>query len=229
MSVIVGHFYTLVGYETVTAPDNFFYSHAITFYNTEPFTHTGVLATYSGIENTELYFGWTLGWDTGFDQFFGGSNFLGGFSVPLTQKLNVTYITTAGDFGKRGEGYGHSIVFDWALSDDWNYVLQSDLLQTSAGEDNLSVNQYLFRTLSDRLALGARCEWWKGDTLTEYAPLGSTLPSSGSLSYYEATLGLNYRPGGNPNLVFRPEMRLDWSPALDYSKGTFGIDFVLTY
>ena len=29
-NVKVGHFYTLVGYEVVTAPDNFFYSHSIT-------------------------------------------------------------------------------------------------------------------------------------------------------------------------------------------------------
>ena len=84
-SVIAGHFYTLVGYEVVTAPDNFFYSHAYTMFNSEPFTHTGVLATYSGMENVELYGGWTLGWDTGFDQYTqngtSGSSFLGGFSA----------------------------------------------------------------------------------------------------------------------------------------------------
>ena len=45
-SVKMGHFYTLVGYEVVTAPDNFFYSHALTMFNSEPFTHTGVLATF---------------------------------------------------------------------------------------------------------------------------------------------------------------------------------------
>ena len=56
-SVIAGHFYTLVGYEVVTAPDNFFYSHALTMFNSEPFTHTGVLATYSGFDNVEFY-GW---------------------------------------------------------------------------------------------------------------------------------------------------------------------------
>ena len=32
-SVKIGHFYTLVGYEVVTAPDNFFYSHSFTMYN----------------------------------------------------------------------------------------------------------------------------------------------------------------------------------------------------
>ncbi len=43
----VGHFYTIIGYEVVTAPDNFFYTHAYTMQYGEPFTHTGVLATYN--------------------------------------------------------------------------------------------------------------------------------------------------------------------------------------
>src|SRR5690606_25807055 len=46
LSVKFGHFYTIIGYETVTAPDNFFYSHAYTMQYAEPFTHTGVLATW---------------------------------------------------------------------------------------------------------------------------------------------------------------------------------------
>ena len=79
-SVKVGHFFTLVGYEVVPAVGNFFYSHAYTMFNSEPFTHTGALATYTGYENLTLYGGWTLGWDTGFDQYGGGSSFLGGFS-----------------------------------------------------------------------------------------------------------------------------------------------------
>ncbi|MEN0111329.1 MAG: outer membrane beta-barrel protein, partial [Planctomycetota bacterium] len=100
-SIIAGHFYTLIGYEVVTAPDNFFYSHALTMFNSEPFTHTGVLATYSGFENVEFYGGWTAGWDTGFDQFGDGSSFLGGFSTSLSDDVTLTYITTFGDFGAR--------------------------------------------------------------------------------------------------------------------------------
>ena len=43
-----GDFFTMVGYEVVAAPEDFFYSHAYTVYNAEPFTHTGVLATFDG-------------------------------------------------------------------------------------------------------------------------------------------------------------------------------------
>ena len=43
LTVKVGHFYTIIGYEVVPAPDNFFYSHAYTMQYGEPFTHTGML------------------------------------------------------------------------------------------------------------------------------------------------------------------------------------------
>jgi hypothetical protein len=228
-SVKIGHFYTLIGFEVVTAPDNFFFSHAITMYNSEPFTHTGVLASYAASDNTTLYGGWTAGWDTGFDQFDGGSNFLGGISTSLGDYVSMAYMTTIGNFGARGsDGYMQSLVFDVTLTDKLNYVLQSDLLRVgSTGEDTFGINQYLFYTVSDRMKLGTRVEWWKADTQTGYAPHGGTLPASGNLSYYEATSGVNYRL--TSNLTMRPEYRYDWSEGADYNQGIFGIDFVLTY
>ena len=228
-SVKIGHFYTLVGYEVVTAPDNFFYSHAITMYNSEPFTHTGAVGTFNVSDDTTIYAGWTLGWDTGFDQFGGGSSFLGGISTALTEATTMTYITTIGDFGARGsDAYSHSFVFDTAVTDRFNYVLQSDLVRVdSTGEDNVGINQYFLYDINDNLAAGVRAEWWKGDTLTGYAPHGGTLPASGSHSYYDVTVGLNIKP--NQNFIIRPEYRYDWSPALNYEEGYIGVDFIALY
>ncbi len=231
-SVIAGHFYTLIGYEVVTAPDNFFYSHALTMFNSEPFTHTGVLATYGGIDDIEVYGGWTAGWDTGFDQTLDGSSFLGGFSTSLTDDISFTYITTIGNFGARSngeDGYSHSVVIDVALSDDLNYVFQSDLVGiddaggTVTANDQVGINQYLFYTLNDCWAAGARLEWWKTD----------------GLSYNEVTFGLNYK--ATANLIIRPEIRYDWTPsdagamnagmgnADSYNETTFGVDAILTF
>jgi len=208
-SAKVGHFYTLVGYEVVTAPDNFFYSHAMTMYNSEP--------------------GWTLGWDTGFDQFQDGSSFLGGFSAPVGEDSVLTYITTIGDLGARGrEAYSHSIVVDTALTDNLNWVVQSDLLRVgSTGEDNVGLNQYFLYSINDCLGVGSRLEWWKGDSLTGYAPHGGVLPATGSHSYYGATFGLNVKP--HANIIVRPEYRVDWSPALGYEEGYFGVDMIALY
>lgn len=228
-SVKAGHFYTLIGYEVVTAPDNFFYSHAITMYNSEPFTHTGVLATGSYGDSLTLYAGWTSGWDTGFDSVDDGSSWLGGFSVSAGENATLTYISTAGNFGARGdEAYSHSIVFDTTMTENLNWVLQSDLVRVGAtGEDNVGINQYFLYTVSDCVGFGARIEWWKADNITGYAPHNATLPADGSFSYYAATFGMNYRPSAN--LILRPELRIDWSPAADYDESYFGIDAVFTF
>jgi hypothetical protein len=222
MSVIVGHFYTLVGYEVVTAPDNFFFSHAFTMYNSEPFTHTGMLGTYSASDNLDVYAGWTLGWDTGFDRYDDGSNFLGGFSATMMDAVTLTYICTAGDLGWRGEGYSHSVVVDFALTDRLNYVLQSDLVNTNGvadpsvpgqkeTNDDVGINQYLLYSLNDCWGFGARIEWWKQDGVSTNA----------------ITLGVNWMP--HTNLRFRPEIRQQWVPTDDYEETIFGIDAIVTY
>lgn len=236
-SIKAGHFFTLVGYEVVPSPDNFFYSHAYTMYNSEPFTHTGALATYNASDDVTVYGGWTSGWDTGFDQFGDGSNFLGGFSVSLTEDATYTYILTAGNMGARGDGYSHSNVVDLTLTDKLNYVIQSDLvsLRVPGGghNDEVGLNQYLIYTVSDRIGVGARLEWWKSDAGFNHGGLSATPGrvsgpvDGGSTSYYAATLGVNIRPCAN--LVIRPEWRYDWFPHANYEQGMFGVDAIATF
>ena len=78
LTVKAGHFFEIIGYEVVRAPDNFFYSHSMTMFNSEPFTHTGFLGNNVGASG-QIFGGWALGWDTGFPDtkdsaaVFGGS------------------------------------------------------------------------------------------------------------------------------------------------------------
>lgn len=224
-SIKGGHFYTPMGYEVVPATGNFFYSHSLTMNFGEAFTHTGALGSYKVSDKLEVYGGWTLGWDTGFDQFNGGSNFLGGFAYQVTDKSKLTYITTAGNLGVIGEGYAHSIVLDNMLTDKWQYVLQSDLVHTNQGVfggstfNTIGINNFLFYTLTDKTKIGGRAEWWKLD----------------STSYYVITAGVNYKP--IKNLTFRPEIRYQWSPAGEANNNAIipvdetiaGIDMVFTF
>ena len=229
-SAKIGHFYTLAGYEVVGATGNFFFSHAITQFNSEPFTHTGAVGTYNVSDDLTIYGGWTAGWDTGFDQFENGSSFLGGFSTNLSEDMSLTYITTFGDLGARGDdAYHHSVVLDTTLTERVNWVVAHDLLRVrSTGEDNVSLVNYLFYTCNDRLSFGSRNEWWKGDGVTGYTPFGSAFPAdSGTASYYESTVGLNYKINGNT--VIRPEYRYDYSPALNYDNSSVAMDVVITY
>lgn len=222
-SIKFGHFYTPLGYEVVTAPGNFFYSHAFTMNFGEPFTHTGVLATHKYDDNLKLYGGWTLGWDTGFDRFNDGSNFIGGFTYTFSETLTATYLSTYGNLGWVGNGYAHSIVVDKKFGDKWNYVFQSDNVSTDRGVfggttyHTVGINNYLFYTFNDCAKAGLRTEWWKAD----------------GVSYYELTGGVNFRP--HANLVIRPEVRKQWSPAAANPIGIptpqtiFGIDMIVTF
>ncbi len=219
LAVKVGHFFTPMGYEVIPAVGNFFFTHSYTFFNSEPFTHTGALASYTGYEGFTLYGGWTLGWDTGFDQLNSGSNFLGGFSSEIDDAVTFTYICTAGNFGWRDGGssdsYNHSIVLLADVSDDLQYVFQSDNLRTDnpgvSAFDTIGAVNYLFYSVTDSSKLGGRIEWWKAD----------------GVSFNEFTIGWNYN--ALKSFVIRPEWRQDWAPGIGLDEDTFAIDAIWSY
>lgn len=211
LSVKAGHFYTPIGYEVVTSPDNFFLSRQITFYNSEPFTHTGALATYKVDDKLTVIGGYELGWDTGFYQFNKGSMGIGGFTYAATEKTTLTYAGGFGNFGWRGEGAINSFIVSQKWSDKLMSVHQFDVLNTSGvpsvvapGGPNFAVNgiagdstgliNYLFYEIDSKWKAGTRLEWYKAD----------------GVSYNTFTYGVNYKP--TANLTIRPEMRHLWSP-----------------
>lgn len=232
-SIIGGYFLTPIGYDSSLAPDNFFYSHSLTMFNSEPFTHTGVLANYNGFERATVYGGWTLGWDSAFQQNLGGNAFLGGFVYEVSDPILFSYFTSVGDFGYDGEnGYCHSIVTQVRLTDALKYVAQSDYRNSdnsfaTPGLDieEYGLSQYLLYRINEFVGAGTRIEWWKSNRLTP-----------DSQSYYELTMGLNVRPA--TNVVVRPEVRYDWTPGDDqfftsngeqYNQWVFGVDCIFTY
>lgn len=248
LSVKIGHFFTIIGWEVVAAPDNFFYSHAYTMIHSEPFTHTGALATYKVSDDISVNGGYVMGWDSGFDD--NGDAFLGGLSLQLTDDWNLTYATVGGvfangNYGTRETGYMHSIVNQYKLSKRLSYISQSDVLQTEgpSGEtlrDTYGLNQYLIYELSDRLAVGSRFEWWS--VSRDSVSFGGVPGADSRADIYALTSGLNYRP--HANVVIRPEVRYDWARGVTsaelagsglglFESGrdqfTFGIDTIFTF
>ena len=239
LSVKVGHFFTIIGWEVVPDTGNFFYTHSYTMYYAEPFTHTGVLAKYDHGGDITVHGGWVQGWDTGFDNTPRADMFLGGLSIPLTERLKAAWACTAGSFGAAaGNVYMNSLVFELALSDKWTYILQHDLgVNSGLGAHNnkwYGVNQYLQYQINDRWAVGARAEWFDdpdGDRISFNGPAQG--------SYYEMTFGLNWRPSAN--LIVRPELRYDWfngtaaAGDLPFNSGrnsdqfSGGFDFIFTF
>ena len=243
LTIKFGHFYTLIGWEVVPAPDNFFYSHSYTMYYAEPFTHTGFLASYAVNDDVTAYGGWTTGWDTGFEDLNEASTFLGGLSFVLSDDMSLTWALTAGDFGAgisgladTGDIYMNSLVLEYQVTDNLTYILQHDFGQNSdipGGATNwYGINQYLQYAFNDCLAGGLRFEWFRDDN-------GVRVPGNDRGDFYEITAGINYRP--HANVIFRPEIRFDWFEGTIVGTRPFGrtgqfsdqvsggFDFIVTY
>lgn len=229
LSVKIGHFYTLIGYEVVGATGNFFYSHSYTMYNSEPFTHTGVLAQYNAANGMTLYGGYVMGWDSGFED--NGDAFLGGYSYDLSDAINVTNQYVIGRFGADEVGFMSSSIVTTTLSDSLTHVLWVDLLDTdgtgrTVERETFDVNNYLLINLSDQLVWGNRLEWYNVDK-------GVYGVTAGRSDIYAFTTGLNY--AASSNLMFRPELRWDWDKdgvvgnELGQSQTTVGTDMILTF
>lgn len=221
-SLRAGKFYTLIGYETVRATGNFFYSHAFSFYFSEPFTHTGALATWKASDNLSFRGGWVAGNDTAFDSLNGGHAFLGIVSYTINDNMTASYAVNFGDLGANGNGIHQTVLLTTTFMENFEWVLQSDYAKHDQGGafDSFQVANYLFYTINDCLKLGSRMEWYKLN----------------GVSYYNATAGLNYFPMAN--LRIRPEFRYQWSPGAErgnnpigvpVDRGIFGVDVIFTF
>lgn len=231
----IGHFYTVLGYEVVPATGNFFYSHAYEFVLSQPFTHTGVLLEQKLSDRLSVLGGWTAGWDTGFER-NGGSNFLGGVRLTLTDRLAFSYLCSLGDAGydvggvpgSSSRAYYHNALIVWDFLQDWQYVCNltyanNDRLLGGTLEDTTGFGNYLFYTLNDCWKAGVRLEWLRD------ARIGSPQVKGAMNEVVNLTVGLNYHPAAN--VVVRPEVRWidfhDSNPLRDTC--LFGIDTVITY
>jgi hypothetical protein len=146
--VRAGHFYTIIGYEVVPAIGNFFYTHAYTMQYGEPFTHTGILDTWTPNDQLTVYAGITNGWDNfsdpinsqgivnpGYINANSNAAFLGGVSFKNSDQTQaftstvssgnepVAFIGAPVNVGNRSIW---SNVYTNELSDKVTYVFQND-------------------------------------------------------------------------------------------------------
>ncbi|TWT64879.1 outer membrane beta-barrel protein [Allorhodopirellula solitaria] len=240
-TVKVGHFFTIEGYEVVAATGNFFYSREFTFYNAEPFTHTGVLATHTmNDDKTTLYGGWVTGWDSGFED--NGDAFLGGIGHQFTDNFSLLYTTCMGrfnddvaspNFGERGTD--HCFIATTQLTDKLMNMIQFDYLDTNDAADALvrrayGLNVDFIYQVNDRLALGSRTEYFNWAT----PQVRAANPGLNNADLFNQTIGINYNL--TANVKIRPEVR--W--IVDYdrtgvnedfarNKAIFGMDAIFTF
>ncbi len=205
-----GHFYSIIGYESVPSPLNFFSSHTYSF-KSSPFTTTGALFSYALNEQ----WGINLGVVTGADNF---NRDLGAWSqMSGLTWTNAKTGTTASFSVLSGDVYTHQssqlMYYTATLQQNfgkWRFVLQHDrgtqqnAIAQGQNAEWYSIVQYLTYQATDTWGLGVRGEWFRDQNGFRYF--------NGPASYYDMTAGLNWKP--KSWLMIRPEVRYDWSQAL---------------
>lgn len=232
----IGHFYTIIGQEVVMGPNNFFYSHSYTMQYAEPFTHTGVLLSYSLNNNFTLNAGSVNGWDN-FDKNLATWNFLGGLSWTNDEASDaVSWSVISGDVNDATSKNRtmYSLVVSHSFTNQLHYVFQHDFgfqqQTTAVGKDAYwyGLNQYMFYDLTNTVSAGIRGEWFRDNN-------GTRLTYGTPGNYFELTAGVNWKP--KEWFTFRPEVRYDWaySAVNTYNNQTknhqleFAMDVVLEF
>jgi hypothetical protein len=177
LNIKAGHFYSPTGYETVPAPDNFFYTHAYSFMNGEPFTHVGVVGNYALTGNWSLMGGAvtgsaTGGWDGTFNRQIGNWGGLGGITWLSDDRRTSANIT--GTYGatstRSNEPWGmYSIVLQHRITSKTHLVLHhvhgyagGVLLNGSQkNAEWYGINTHIYYDLLNDLTIGIRGEWFR--------------------------------------------------------------------
>jgi hypothetical protein len=223
IDVKLGHFYSGFGYESVAAPENFFYSHSYVFQYGEPKTYTGFIGE-SCFGDFTITAGMTRGWDNWEDNnndlaFTGGIKWES-HSKRTRIRLNVNAGREQDEPSDKIRAL-YSLVLEQKLGRRWQYVIQHDYAsEPGAGVDGqfaswYGVNQYLYREINECWKAGMRFEWFHDEN-------GSRVPDAHRTGdYFELTAGLNWTP--NTFVAVRPEIRWDWAGTPDlypYGDGT---------
>jgi hypothetical protein len=209
LNIKAGHFYTPIGYETVPAPDNFFYTHAYTMQYGEPFTHTGVLGNYAVDKNWAVMGGAvtgsaTGGWDGGWDKQLG--NWAGIAGTTWTSDDKGTSANISGTYGATSEhssqSWGlYSIVLKHNITDKTHLILQHDHgyankvlaaspVGTPVDAEWYGINTHLYYDVNETVTAGVRGEWFRDQN-------GFRVCSPGRVAAATNGAGSSFAAGGN--------------------------------
>ena len=207
ISTKIGHFYSIIGYESVPSPPNFFVSHSYSM-KSSPFTFSGVLTSYQVNDTLTVQAGAVTGPDN-LDKHAGAWSFTGGFS--LENQAHSRGFTFAILDGNVDDTFPSHLTYYYSvlhqdLTSNLHYVLEHDLgrqQNTRAGQNAewYSLVQYLTYDLNPKWSAGLRAEWFRDNNGTRFA----VHPGS----YYDISAAANWKP--STWLTIRPELRYDWA------------------
>jgi hypothetical protein len=220
LSMKLGHFYTILGYETTPAPENFFYSHSYSLIYGEPVTETGFLGE-KKFGNFKLQAGATRGWDNWEDN-NNNLSFLGGISwTSDDRRTSLAFAIQSGPEQNEPPANSNSrnvfsLVYQQMAGERLQFVMQYDY--GSEDRDDIynlntatwySLSDYVFYTVNERWKTGVRFEWF-------HDPDGVRVTGGRQgADYFELTAGANWTP--NRHFTVRPEIRYDWDATSNYT------------
>ncbi len=209
ISAKIGHFYTIIGYESVPSALNFFSSHTYSF-KSSPFTTTGALFNYNINERWNINLGAVKGMDN-FDLNMQAWSQMSGLTynnaeIGATVSFSIMQGPAYPNRPNNDVEY-YTAVFQQQLG-SWHYVLQHDRGTLNHAENKqtaawYSVVQYLTYQMNEKWSFGGRGEWFRDQNGFRYG--------YGEASFYDVSLGANWKP--KSWLLLRPELRYDWSQA----------------
>ncbi|MGL6225657.1 MAG: outer membrane beta-barrel protein [Thermoguttaceae bacterium] len=236
----VGHFYSMMGYESPMSTENFFYTHTLSMYYGEPTTMTGGVLTQRLSRQFSVLAGLTQGWNVWENPNNKMSYVFGGVWNSCDDRTALALTLHTGKYDVQGENTrtNYSLVMSHYFTQRFGWVIQQDLGIEEAG-NSMSINgmeipvrgewtsltNYFFYSFNSRVSAGLRLEWFqdynhsKIFTAPVYFQDGNDWSRIVGNNYYNLTLGLNWRP--TDHLTLRPEIRWDWSDVrVDSSAGT---------
>jgi len=231
LNLKVGHFYTPIGFETVPAPDNFFYTHAYTMQYGEPFTHTGLMGNYAINSNWAVMGGAvtgsaTGGWDGNFNKQLGNWAGLGG--ATWTSNDKGTSANVSGTYGGTSEHSSnawaiYSVVLKHNITDKTHLMVQHDhgfannvlLANKQVDAEWYGINTHLYYDVNDTVTVGLRGEWFRDQNGFRVCSPGrisaATDPSGNSYAAGQPGIAANCN-SGNGASYYAFTAGLTWKP-----------------
>ncbi len=234
LNLKLGHFYSPTGYETVPAPDNFFYTKAYTFTNGEPFTHTGLLGNYVVNKNWALMGAAitgsaTGGWDGGLDKQLNNWGGLAGGTWTSDDKIssvNLTgsYSNTSAQSNQPWKFY--SLVIQHKVTPKTLLVLHQTtgfaggvLLYDNSHKDAMwyGIDMQVHHDIRDNLSVGVRAERFHDrDGFRVCSPIRVSQATDGAGVNFAASFPATCRPADYYDVTlginWKPtkELKTDW-------------------
>ncbi len=255
LSFQVGHFYSVVGYEGLMAPDNFFYTKSYSYQFAGPFQHWGGQMNWNMNESWTLQLGLVNGWDA-LDRVSDDLSVIG--KIKYTSQETGVWTSFAAITGKEVNNaaglpipneYANRTRYSWLVGLPFtcrmDYVFHQWLGAQADGAVNggtaywYGVDQYLYYKLNECWKTGLRFEWFRDEDGTRVGLNRPSNPNDPPFvgNFYSLSAGVNWSP--TANFTLRPEIRADWydgeSQRLPYDDGTdssqllLGIDAILLY